>query len=470
MSKIERWDEKIWNFFASVDLAVALFIIISIGAAIGTIIPQQSDPDVVVRFFSKFLSISGAARVYDIVNLLDLNNVYHSWWFTFLLFMFALNLVVCSVDRLPRLLKSYKSPFQPLSLQVLEKMPLKKELKIEGDIKIGEIVIDVLRKKGFSTDIAKIENGITQIGARKWQKSKLAIYLTHFSILIILAGALIGTFFGFRGNMNIVEGSGLDFAISDEGKAIPLNFRVVCDKFEIEYYENTAIPKAFRSYLRIIENGQSVKFNGKEEVVLEVNQPFSYKGITFYQASYGFQPSEHAEFRFTYFDRKGREIPIKARFEEKFKIPDSLVTASVIDFSPALGVDEQGRLFNMSTDMINPAVLLSFEEGQKRTQKWILKKIPETWETPYGKLKFNELWGAQFTGLQVRKDPGVPLIYIGSIMLCIGLFISLFLRPLNYFINIDRKTITFYSPSMKNRVIVERQINDIINLLKGVKK
>lgn len=83
MSKIDRWNEKIWNFFASVDLAVALFIIISIGAAIGTIIPQQTDPEAIVRFFSKFLPPVSAMKAYEIVNLLDLNNLYHSWWFTF---------------------------------------------------------------------------------------------------------------------------------------------------------------------------------------------------------------------------------------------------------------------------------------------------------------------------------------------------------------------------------------------------
>ncbi|MCX8034459.1 MAG: cytochrome c biogenesis protein ResB, partial [Thermodesulfovibrio sp.] len=126
MSKLEKWNEKIWNFFASVDLAVALFIVISIGAAIGTVIPQQAEPEATIRFFSKFLSIANATKAYEIVSLLDLNNLYHSWWFTFLLFMFALNLIVCSIDRLPNLLKSYKALPQPLPLQILEKMPIRK--------------------------------------------------------------------------------------------------------------------------------------------------------------------------------------------------------------------------------------------------------------------------------------------------------------------------------------------------------
>ncbi|MCX7723978.1 MAG: cytochrome c biogenesis protein ResB [Thermodesulfovibrio sp.] len=467
MSKIDKWNEKIWSFFASVDLAVALFIIVSIGAAIGTVIPQQTEPEEIVRFFSKFFSPVTAMKAYEIVSLLDLNNVYHSWWFTFLLFMFALNLIVCSLDRLPSLLKSFKAPSYPLELESLEKMPIKKKVEFIST-KTSDDLSKILKNKGFSINIFETKEGI-QIQAKKWTKARLAIYLTHLSILIILSGALIGTFFGFRGYMNILEGTGLHFAISDTGQAFPLEFEVRCDKFEAEYYENSSIPKAYRSYIKIIENGQIIKFNGKETVVVEVNQPFSYKGFTFYQTSYGFQPSEHAEFRFSYFDKTGKEYKITAKFEESFPIPGTSATASVIDFSPALGIDEKGRVFNMDTNMINPAVLVRFDEKGKKTEQWILSKIPETWETPYGKLKFDELWGVEFTGLQIRKDPGVPLIYIGSTLLCIGLLITLFLRPITIFAIIKKDGTVFYCPSSKVSSIFEKNIDEIINKLKGEK-
>ncbi len=468
MSKLEKWNDKIWNFFASVDLAIALFIVISVAASIGTVIPQQPEPEATIRFFAKFFTIDTAHKLYEIVSLFDLNNVYHSWWFTFLLFMFALNLIVFSLDRLPHLLKSFKTPPQSIPNQVLEKMPIKKELKIKDGSAVLDKVIEILKKQGFRTHSFQTNEGF-QLLCKKWSKTRLAVYLTHLSILIILTGALIGTFFGFRGFMNIVEGTSADFVISDQRKSIPLGFQVACDKFEVEYYENSAVPKAYRSYIRIIENGQPVKFNGKETVIIEVNQPFSYKGITFYQASYGFQPTENAEFRFTFIDKNGKETQLKARFEEKFKIPGTSVIASVEDFSPALGIDEQGRLFNMTTEMINPAVLVVFEDGEKKTEQWILKRIPETWDTPYGKLKFNELWGAHFTGLQVRKDPGVPLIYVGSILMCIGLFICLFLRPITYFVTIDKDKVTFYCPSSKGKFVSEKQLDEIINKIKGEK-
>ena len=462
MADLKKLNEKIWNFFASVDLAVALFIIISIGAAIGTVIPQQSDPEATIRFFSRFMSLNSSMKLYEIVNLFDLNNVYHSWWFTFLLFMFALNLTVCSIDRLPILLKSFKTSPQALLPEVLEKMPLKRELNLSANSKdLAQKLMAVLKDKGFSIFTFAHSDGV-QIQCKKWIKTRLAVYLTHLSIFIILVGALIGTFLGLRGSMNIVEGTSSNLAISDDGKAIPLPFEVRCDKFEVEFYENSAMPKAYRSYIKIIENGQPVTIEGKDRFIIEVNEPFAYKGITFYQATYGFQPAEHAEFRFTYFDTSNKEYRISANFEKSFQIPGTSVRASVIDFSPALGMDEQGRFFNMSSEMINPAVLVQFEYNGKKSEQWILAKIPETWQTPFGKLKFDELWGAQFTGLQLRRDPGVPLIYAGSILMCIGLFITLFLRPVSYFVMVRDNKITFYHPSGKGIIMREKEIDKII--------
>lgn len=466
MSKLNSLNEKIWNFFASVDLAIALFIVISIGAAIGTIIPQQLEPESVIKFFSNFMSFNASMKAYEFVNLFDLNNVYHSWWFTFLLFMFGLNLVVCSLDRLPVLLKSFKTSPKFIDLKLLEKMPVRKEIDLS--IEKGELInklFTIFTRKHFS--ISKFEDDkVVQLQCKRWVKTRLAVYLTHLSILIILLGALLGTFFGFRGSMNVIEGTSSNLAVSDDGKPITLPFEIKCDRFEVEFYENSAMPKAYRSYIRIFEDGKAVKINGKENFIIEVNEPFKYKGINFYQATYGFQPAQHAEFRFNFLDKKGKEHRISAHFEEKFKIPETNVIASVVDFSPALGVDEQGRLFNMDTNMINPAVLVEFEINGRKSHQWILAKIPDTWDTEFGKLKFNELWGAQFTGLQVRKDPGVPLIYTGAFLLCVGLFISLFLRPMHYIVNVRDNKITFFYPSSKGMALREKDIEKIIQELK----
>ena len=69
-----------------------------------------------------------------------------------------------------------------------------------------------------------------------------------------------------------------------DGSQLPLGFEVRCEKFNVDFYP-TGAPKEFRSILTILENGQPVP--GYKDVKVIVNQPLSYKGITFYQSSYG---------------------------------------------------------------------------------------------------------------------------------------------------------------------------------------
>ena len=63
--------------------------------------------------------------------------------------------------------------------------------------------------------------------------------------------------------------------------AIMLPFQIRCDDFEASFYD-TGAPKEYRSDLTIIDKGQEVL---KQSI--RVNDPLSYQGVTFYQASYG---------------------------------------------------------------------------------------------------------------------------------------------------------------------------------------
>ena len=84
--------------------------------------------------------------------------------------------------------------------------------------------------------------------------------------------------------------------------------------------------------------------------------------------------------------------------------------------------------------MNNPAVFISFYENNKRKYGgWILKRYPETWKLPEGHVvEFIDFWGIQYTGLQVRKDPGVWVVYLGFIVMSIGLYIAFFMSHKKY--------------------------------------
>ena len=82
--------------------------------------------------------------------------------------------------------------------------------------------------------------------------------------------------------MNLSEGTSSNLVGFFSGpKIIELPFYIKCNKFTIDFYPS-GMPKAYISDLSVIENGKEVY---RKEI--KVNDPLKYKGVYFYQASYG---------------------------------------------------------------------------------------------------------------------------------------------------------------------------------------
>lgn len=459
--------DQIWNFFSSVKLAVIVFTLISVTSIIGTIIEQQAEPQKNLIVLQRLFGESAAPYIYNILDSLGFTNMYHSWWFVALLFIFAANLVICSIERLPRILKTVKEPPSPLSSELFNSMPIKDEIVSGKDFeKVKEETVAALKKAGFKTTIFQERDNI-QIFAEKGRYSRLGVYITHLSLLTILIGAVVGIYFGFNGYLNLLEGEQSSIAYSRNENEIPLGFEIRCDDFDVSFYDKTDTPKAFSSKLTIIENGKEVLTK-----TIGVNEPLKYKGITFYQSSYGFAPSMSSLFKFRVTSKNGKTEDLAIRFGEAFIVPDTLIKGTVSDFSPALAIDKRGRLFTYTDSMNNPAVFIEFtENGKPIYNQWILKRYPETWEIDAGRVEFKDLWGAQYTGLQVRKDPGVWLVYLGCILMSIGLYIAFFMSHSRIWINLahdkDKTTLSLAATTNKYKTALEQKIGRIIRRLDG---
>jgi len=335
--------------------------------------------------------------------------------------------------------------------------------------------------------------------------------MTHLSILLILSGALIGIFFGFKGFLNLPEGESDSIVFSRTGslnqteveerdrilhvieafsnrlsdaamqlgmneKSLrakmkrygvqPLGFSIRNDDFNVEFYEGSDMPKEYKSWLTIIDNGKEVMKKS-----IEVNDPLTYKGITFYQASYGMNPRAEGVFILKATSQSGVSEIKQLRFGETFTIPGTNLSGTIKNFSPALTRDKQGSFFTYAQMMNNPAVLIDFKEnGKDKYSGWILKRYPVTGRLPEGhSVEFMDLWGAQYTGLQVRKDPGVWIIYLGCMTIAIGLFMAFFMSHRKLWVSVveekNNTRVVIGATSNKNRAAFERKINKMVSLL-----
>ncbi len=460
---------KIWNLFSSVRLAIVLIAMLALTSIVGTVIEQNAIKARNIQVISTFVGESMAPAAYRFLDALGFMNMYHSWWFLLLLCLLSLNLMVCSFDRLPRIWKLVTDPMIPLKENVIRNLSIKSESSLAANPEdVCKAVEEVIKSKGFFPNVSKEDNGSLQVYGQKGAYSRLGVYVVHSSILIIFLGAIIGVVWGFKGGLNLTEGSTSDVAYQyGSGKPIPLGFTIKCSWYETEFYGGSDMPKLFKSELSIYENGKEVL-----KKWIRVNDPLKYNGITFYQSSFGFNPNPSDGWLVLKAIVPGRtEELIWARKNKTFQIPGTEHTATIVDFSPALASDRQtGQLFTYAESMNNPAVKIQYTTEKGVKVGWIWKRYPETGKLDEGvSLEFMHYWGAQYTGLQVRKDPGVWLVYLGCILMSLALYVAFFMSHRKIWILIQarpdkgRTNMLLGASAHKNRHSFQRDVDSMIS-------
>lgn len=398
--------DRIWDFFASVRLSVVVLVLLALTSIIGTLIPQNQPAMYYHQNYSEFF-----IRLLDLFHLFDM---YHSWWFRFLVLVLAMNLTICSLERLPRTLDLVrKKPKWDVNRFRTAKNA--REFTVKGTADERRDVITALVTKTFSRpETVGSDKGFTLFSERG-RYSRLGVYVVHASVLFMIFGSLLGSLFGFEGFVNIPEGAAVEEITlrNSKGKR-PLGFKVRCDDFELTTYDNGA-PKEYRSDLTIIEDGKEVL---KERVI--VNDPLHYRGIRFYQSTYGSVPGRNLTLAFT--------SQSSGMVYEKDVIPDTpveleeglgtFVLKGFLQSWPFMGQDlgecYVGLLVKGENEPVDVILPLHFARFDKMRKGDVSVEIVK-YDTSF------------YTGLQVNRDPGVILVYLGFILMIVGCYIAFFM-------------------------------------------
>ncbi len=487
---VEIVAEKVWKFFSSVKLAVALLIILAIVSIAGTVIQQGLPTEQYLKEYSQV--------TVNVLEALGMFDMYHTWWFVLLLFFLTANLTVCTLERLPKTLQIIKAPLKPLEDEMLKALPFKREITFKGGMDKAEArASKVLTSRRYRFRVSG-GPGVQHLFTQKGVYSRLGVYVTHLSIIMIFTGALIGSFFGFKAFLNLQEGKasrvvylrnepmwdkimaalgiGESPVIADPQSgvpAMPLGFFVGCDNFDVDYYSGaagpTGMPSEYHSTLSVLDLQWRLILQKR----IRVNDPLTFQGITFYQSSYGNVPEARGK---VILNIRPKNAPSSG--ETVYVDPGSEAfvrsinrTIKVFGMAPfAFRDPSTGQVMTRQTEnneLINPAVDLAVYKGKSLLYKTILLKVdqgepvmPEDYTITYG-----GYWGVRYTGLQVTKDPGVWVVYTGFILLCLGPVIAFFGSHRKLWVRIQDKKghalITVAGSSNRNRLGFEREFNKI---------
>jgi cytochrome c biogenesis protein len=258
------------------------------------------------------------------------------------------------------------------------------------------------------------ENGFAVYGEKgRW--TRFGVYTVHSSVVLLLIGGLIGSFFGFDGWVNIGEGeSAQAIRLRNKPQMLNLGFEIRCDDFDVSFYD-TGAPKEFRSSLTILDQGQPVV---KKDII--VNDPLRYNGISIYQSSYGQIPPNEVVLSFTS-NKSGKVYRENAKINDPVRLPEDLGTFELKQYLQSA----QFRGHDIGEAFVG---ILTPPAGEP-VQVTLPTRFPTFDKMRRGNLVISvvENLPRYFTGLQVAKDPGVWVVYSGFILMIIGCYITFFM-------------------------------------------
>jgi cytochrome c biogenesis protein len=267
-----------------VNFAVLQIILLALGATIGMTIRQL--PDFAFRSLAAYRAemaeiharydpVFGAGIV-DVLERLQVFQVFKSTWFGAGLVVLIFSIVVCTLDRTPRLWR------QSRDVRIAQPDPffdpqLPDRARMTGPD--TAMVREVLRRQRFKVRDAEVD-GVRYLYGDRNQWTKMATLFTHTGLVLFLVAAGITWKLGDEQPLVIAEGDALTVQpIGTPGLLLVRNLA-----FEAPGFENGEATD-FTSELVVYRDGQEIAHK-----TIRVNDPLSVGGYTLHQNGFGPAP------------------------------------------------------------------------------------------------------------------------------------------------------------------------------------
>jgi cytochrome c biogenesis protein len=380
---------KIFRLVADLRFSIFILLLISFCSIAGTIIEQDQSIEVYKINYSLTNPVFGFLT-WDRILQFGLDHVYSTWWFYGLIFLFGLSLVSCTfLQQVPSLKIARRCQFFRTTGQFYR-------LKIST----------ILNKFSFNkvlTTIKRNQYSIFQqkntVYCYKGLTGRIAPILVHFSMILVLLGTIIGSLFGFKAQESVAKTENFHIQnILNNGQfnVVPkLSVRI--NDFWITYTKTKTVSQ-FYSDISVL----NTQGNETERKTVSVNYPLVHKGIYYYQTDWNL-----IGLRFQDLNNEITEYPLVNILNNQGKVwltwisDNKSLTEGIIAIVDNLEgycsiYDEAGQFLGN----------VELNETVKFRQPITLLEIISS------------------TGLQIKTDPGIPVIYLGFFLLMLSTLIS----------------------------------------------
>ncbi|WP_164491681.1 cytochrome c biogenesis protein ResB [Staphylospora marina] len=455
--------DLVWNFFSSVKVAITLIVVTLVAAAIGTVLPQE-------RFIPSADPVTYYAETYGfwgkLFYQLGLTDMYNSWWFFLLISSIGVSLVVCSLDRVIPLWKALSNQQVAKNPEFIRKQGISHEetLPREESIERMNRLAEALEGKHY-----RIRREEEALLAEKGRISRWGPYVNHVGLILFLFGVLLRYVPGWhlQETMWVREGQIAQIPETD--------LFVKNEKFTMETWdtgtsseEKPAIPKKFQTDAVIFrEDPKTGTLTEVHRQSILVNEPLKYGDLLLYQADYRMGVVSGLTLNVTE-KTSGRQIGT-FRVDLYDLKPDQVFRVGQLEIRPleyypdfAL---ENGRPVTKSREPNRPAFIFEVrEQGQKEGERsWVIagQDLGELAKDNRYEIGLANLNLVNSSGLLVRVDKSLPIIFVGGFIFFIGLIMGFWWQHRRVWIRVTDGGLVVGAHTNKNWFSLRRELERV---------
>ena len=381
--------KRLIAWISDLRVAIGLLILIAAASGLGTFVPQKEAAALYHRVYDAepWLGLFDG----DAILALQLDHVYSSSWFLALLAWLGLALILCSWRRQWPALQAalrwidYQTPRQ------LSKLTLAETISVSDSKASLSRLEGLLQARGW-----ELQPKGDRLAARKGVLGRVGPLLVHAGLVVLMVGAAWGSLGGQRMERFLAPGNELEL-LNSRGET---QVSVSLERFGVER-DPAGRPEQFSSLLKLTP-GQGQEASNAE---ISVNHPLRYRGMTLYQADWALSALQ-------------------------VQLGKSPILELPLQSFPQLGEQVWGIVLPTRPDGSNPVLLaLSSEQGPvtaySADAEILANLIPggEAVEVEGIPLRVAGIIPA--SGILLKRDPGVPLVYGGFAIALVGGALSL---------------------------------------------
>ncbi|MCF8133659.1 MAG: cytochrome c biogenesis protein ResB [Synechococcus sp. Tobar2m-G35] len=382
--------QRLFALISDLRLAIVLLLAIALTSGIGTAIPQK---EVVAFYHQRYDATPWLGLLHgDELLALQLDHVYSSTWFLALLAWLGLSLLLCSWRRQWPALQASLRWIDYRSARQLSKLSVAETRRVaDAEAALGALA-ERLRGGGW-----QVRPQPGRLAARRGLAGRFGPLLVHAGLVVLMVGAAWGALAGQRLEQFLAPGRELEL-LDPRGRS---QLTITLDRFVIQR-DPAGRPEQFTSSLTLRPPAATLP---EEKAEISVNHPLRTRGITLYQADWALAAIE-------------------------VQLGRSPVLPLPLQAFPQLGEQVWGLVLPTRPDGSEP-VLLSLTSEQGPVEVYgadgtlLGRIVPGGEPVDVQGLPVRVVSVLPASGILLKRDPGVPLVYTGFAIALLGGGLSL---------------------------------------------